>query len=158
MQRTDGGYLVRTAVEGDLPAVLSLHRERTGSAADPPTGSPSDQERLTWGQMLSAEYLTVYIAERSREIVGITCLLTVPNLGYDCRPTAFLEPMRVALGHRRRGVGRLLVERLLADARSAGCYKVQLLSHKRHSEDGAHDFYRSMGFESEAEGFRLYLK
>ncbi len=52
---------------------------------------------------------------------------------------------------------RLLVERLLADARAAGCYKVQLLSHKRHSEDGAHAFYRAMGFEAEAEGFRRYL-
>ncbi|MGH9259298.1 MAG: hypothetical protein ACRD08_05255 [Acidimicrobiales bacterium] len=35
--------------------------------------------------------------------------------------------------------------------------KVQLLSHKRHADDGAHAFYRSLGFASEAEGFRIYL-
>jgi GNAT superfamily N-acetyltransferase len=84
-------------------------------------------------------------------------LLVMPNLGYDCRPTAFIEAMVVDESHRRRGVGRLLVERLLADAAAAGCHKVQLLTHKRHAHDGAHDFYRALGFTAEAEGFRLYL-
>lgn len=51
----------------------------------------------------------------------------------------------------------MMVERLLEDAKGAGCYKVQLLTHKRHADDGAHAFYRSMGFDAEAEGFRLYL-
>ena len=32
-----------------------------------------------------------------------------------------------------------------------------LLSHKRHAADGALDFYRSLGFEPEAEGFRFYI-
>ena len=51
-----------------------------------------------------------------------------------------------------------MVERVLSDARAAGCHKVQLLTHKRHATDGAHDFYRSLGFVAEAEGFRLYLE
>jgi len=42
-------------------------------------------------------------------------------------------------------------------ARSASCYKVQLLSHKRHASDGAHALDASLGFRAEAEGFRLYL-
>lgn len=45
----------------------------------------------------------------------------------------------------------------LKDMKSAGCNKVQLLSHKRHSCDGAHQLYTSLGFEPEAERFRLYL-
>lgn len=32
------------------------------------------------------------------------------------------------------------------------------LSHKRHAADGAHRLYTSLGFEPEAEGFRLYLR
>ena len=58
---------------------------------------------------------------------------------------------------RRRGVATALVERILDDARAAGCHKVQLLSHKRHASDGAHRLYTSLGFEAEAEGFRRYL-
>lgn len=108
--------------------------------------------------MMATDDLTVYVAgDAGGGIVGIVTLLVMPNLGYDCRPSAFVEAMVVAEPHRRRGVGRLLVERLLADAAAAGCHKVQLLTHKRHAGDGAHDFYRSLGFIAEAEGFRLYL-
>jgi hypothetical protein len=35
---------------------------------------------------------------------------------------------------------------------------VQLLSHKRHAVDGAHGLYLGLGFDAEAEGFRLYLR
>ena len=41
--------------------------------------------------------------------------------------------------------------------RAASCRKIQLLSHKRHSNDGAHHLYQALGFAPEAEGFRLYL-
>ena len=108
--------------------------------------------------MMATGNLTVYVARHGAEIVGNTCMTVVPNLGNDCRPAAFVEPMLVAATHRRQGVGRLMVERLLDDARAAGCHKVQLLSHKRHAHDGAHAFYRSLGFEPEAEGFRQVLK
>ena len=110
-----------------------------------------------WARMLATPDLTVYVAEGGGEIVGTTSLLVLPNLTYDCRPTAFFEPMVVVEAHRRRGVGRLLVERVLDDARAAGCWKVQVISHKRHAEDGAYAFYESLGFEGEATGFRLYL-
>lgn len=49
------------------------------------------------------------------------------------------------------------MQRALNDARAASCRKVQLLSHKRHADDGAHQLYCSLGFTAEAEGFRLYL-
>jgi ribosomal protein S18 acetylase RimI-like enzyme len=51
-----------------------------------------------------------------------------------------------------------MLARCLADARVNGCDKVQLLSHKRHANDGAHALYDRLGFTAEAEGFRLYLR
>lgn len=69
---------VRPAGPGDLPGVLRVHER------DPSLG-PSGVKA-----------------------VGVVSLQTMPNLGYDCRPSAFLEAMVVAEGHRRRGVGRLL--------------------------------------------------
>jgi GNAT superfamily N-acetyltransferase len=118
----------------------------------------TSRQRATWARMLATEDLTQYVAaEEGGDIVGVVILLVMPNLGYDCRPTAFIEAMVVDEEHQRRGVGRLLLERLLSDATAAGCHKIQLLTHKRHAHDGAHDFYRALGFEAEAEGFRLYL-
>jgi GNAT superfamily N-acetyltransferase len=144
---------VRPAGPGDLLGVLRVH-ERDPSLG--PSGV-TDRQRATWDRIMAAEGLTVYVACDGGEAVGVVSLQTMPNLGYDCRPSAFLEAMVVAEGHRRRGIGRLLVERALGDAAAAGCHKVQLLTHKRHATDGAHDFYRAVGFTAEAEGFRLYL-
>ena len=141
----------RPADPGDLLGVLRLHQRDPG--LDP--SGVTDRQRAAWDRMMAAEGLTVYVACDGGEVVGVVSLQTMPNLGYDCRPS-FLEAMVVAEGHRRRGVGRLLVERALDDA-AAGCHKVQLLTHKRHATDGAHDFYRAVGFSAEAEGFRLYL-
>jgi GNAT superfamily N-acetyltransferase len=127
-------------------------------APDLDPGRITARQRATWDRMLATTGLTVYVATAEPgEIVGIVSLLVVPNLGYDCHPSAFVEAMVVAAAHRRRGVGRLLMDRLLADATAASCRKVQLLTHKRHATDGAHAFYRALGFEAEAEGFRLYL-
>jgi GNAT superfamily N-acetyltransferase len=101
--------------------------------------------------------VTVFVAQRDGELIGTACLLMLPNLTYDCRPTAFIEAVVVRYAHRRKGVARAILGQALEDARAASCLKVQLLSHKRHSCDGAYDLYRSLGFEAEAEGFRLYL-
>ena len=67
------------------------------------------------------------------DAVGTTALLVMPHITYACRPTAFIESMYVRDDHRRRGVGRRMIERLLVDAGNGGCHKVQLLTHKRHA-------------------------
>jgi GNAT superfamily N-acetyltransferase len=144
---------VRPAGRDDLLGVLRVLQRDPGLAP----GATTDRQRATWDRMMAADGLTVYVACAGAVVVGVVSLQTMPNLGYDCRPTAFLEAMVVAEPHRRRGVGRRLVARALADAAEAGCHKVQLLTHKRHATDGAHDFYRALGFTAEAEGFRLYL-
>jgi GNAT superfamily N-acetyltransferase len=112
-------YTVRRAVETDLPGLVRLQNQHAGVTAV----GPSEQERRTWERMLATPILAVYVALWDDEIVGNTCMTIVPNLINDCRPAAFVEPMLVAAGHRRRGVGRLMVERLLEDAETAGCFK-----------------------------------
>ncbi len=156
-------YTVRPALLGDLTSVL-------GVLAQNQADSPSDDVSLTqkdaasgkqlamWERVQSSPDVTVYVAENASGVaVGTACLSILPNITYDCRPTAFVEAVVVAYAHRRQGVATLLLEHVLADARSANCYKVQLLSHKRHANDGAHALYSGLGFVPEAEGFRHYL-
>ena len=146
-------YEVRAAEAGDLLAVVRLIERRP----DLPSYGLTGLHHATWERMMAAPDLTVYLATTRGEAVGTTALLVMPHVTYDCRPSAFVESMYVVAEHRRRGVARMMLRRLLDDARAAGCYKVQLLSHKRHADDGAHDLYRSTGFVAEAEGFRRYL-
>jgi GNAT superfamily N-acetyltransferase len=139
-----------------LLAVLGVHAQRDPDGRVPE--SPSDLERQTWSRMMGTDDLAVYLAERGGQAIGTATLLIMPNLTYECAPTGFVEAVVVADGHRRMGVATAIMRRVLDDARLAGCNKIQLLSHKRHATDGAHRLYAALGFEPEAEGFRLYLR
>jgi GNAT superfamily N-acetyltransferase len=144
---------VRRATPTDLLAVVRL----VDHVPDLEAAGLTDVQRSTWARALTTDNLRIYVALRGDHVVGTTSLLVMPHVTYGCHPTGFIEPMVVAAEHRRSGVGRRLAERAIADARDAGCRKLQVVSHKRHADDGAHDFYRSLGFVAEAEGFRLYI-
>ena len=149
-----GAWVVRPAEAGDLDGVLALHvgqdNRRPGPALEP--------ELRTWHEMMTTPGLRVYVAEIRDQVVGTATSLLMPNITYDCAPTVFVEAVVVVAEQRRRGIATSILERILADARARGCNKVQLLSHKRHAADGAHRLYGGLGFEPEAEGFRLYLR
>ncbi|GIF45009.1 GNAT family N-acetyltransferase [Actinoplanes xinjiangensis] len=153
-------YSVRRAADGDLASVLQVLADNQSSRPTErpdPAASPSDRQIAMWSRIIRSPDVTVYLAESGGEPVGTACLSILPNITYDCRPTAFIEAVVVRYEHRRRGVARLMLGCALDAARRESCFKVQLLTHKRHALDGAHDLYRSLGFEAEAEGFRLYL-
>jgi GNAT superfamily N-acetyltransferase len=151
----DGEIEIRAAEAGDLAAVLQVHEAHRPEGRD--AGDPGDRESATWQRMMSTRDLTVYLAELDGRPVGTATLLVMPNVTYECALTAFVEAVVVIPERRRRGVAKAMIRRILADAEAAGCDKVQLLSHKRHASDGAHDLYLATGFLPEAEGFRLYL-
>jgi len=158
----DATYRVRPAGKHDLSRVLAVldenqpHLPAQDWVAET-KAPPSARQIAMWDRIQSTPDVTVFLAEVADDAVGTACLSVLPNITYDCRPTAFIEAVVVKYRHRRRGVARALVSHVLGDARKAGCHKVQLLTHKRHATDGAHDLYRSLGFVAEAEGFRLYL-
>jgi GNAT superfamily N-acetyltransferase len=149
-------FTIRAAESADLEAVL---RVLALGGSDGLTPKPaSELEMKTWDQMMRSSELTVYLSEFNGEAIGTAALMTMPHVTYGCAPTAFIEAVVVIPDHRRRGVATLLMQRILGDARSLGCNKIQLLSHKRHADDGAHRLYENLGFEAEAECFRIYLQ
>jgi GNAT superfamily N-acetyltransferase len=156
-------YAVRPALLHDLLSVLDVLAQNQADSPSDDVSSDKDtvstnKQLAMWERVQVSPDVTVYVAENaSGVVVGTACLSIIPNITYDCRPTAFIEAVVVTYAHRRQGVATLLLEHLLADARAGDCYKVQLLSHKRHANDGAHDLYAGLGFAPEAEGFRHYL-
>src|SRR5215470_3296962 len=156
MDNVPGAFAVRVAGEADLSAVLRV-LSLAGSQGSA-LRYPSDLERQTWARMMQTDDLTVYLGEIDGEPVATAALLVMPHLTYECAPTAFIEAVAVVPEHRRKGFATGVVQRVLSDARGLGCNKAQILSHKRHVADGAHRLYEKLGFEPEAEGFRLYLQ
>lgn len=79
-----------------------------------------------------------YLVTHERAFVGVGCLKRLaPGVGE-------IQRMYVRSQARGTGAGRLLVERLLADARSLGYLKVRLESLRALT--AAHQLYRTVGF------------
>jgi ribosomal protein S18 acetylase RimI-like enzyme len=146
--------LVREALPSDLEALASLYDELTGPL-DEPVPDPAPDPRQVLEQMIGDPARSLLVAELDGEIVGTVDLLIAPNLTHHAQPWALVENVVVAEHARRRGAGRALMLRAIELARESGCYKVNLISGNERS--GAHDFYRSLGFEAVGQGFKSYL-
>jgi N-acetylglutamate synthase-like GNAT family acetyltransferase len=143
---------IRKATQRDVPRILELYGELAGEKQK----DPSDTTNQVFNQIISLPNQEFLVAEKDNFVAGTVFLQITPNLSHDARPWAVLENLVVDGRYRRQGIGRLLVEYALTRAREAGCYKVQLLSsHIRHE---AHQFYRALGFDDAAIGFRVYFQ
>jgi GNAT superfamily N-acetyltransferase len=145
---------VRLASTADLRAILDLYRELAEDRAASLPAEGADAE-VTFSRILATVGRTILVAESEADVVGTADLVIVDNLTHDGAPWAIIENVVVTETCRGRGVGRSLMTAIEGRCRAAGCYKVQLLS-RNHRED-AHAFYRALGFEESALGFRKYL-
>jgi GNAT superfamily N-acetyltransferase len=145
---------VRAATAADLQPLLGLYAE---IAPGDPTREPA--ARADAGPLLDAALAqpgrSLLVAELEGRLAGTADVLVVTNLAHRGAPWAIVENVVVTASLRRRGVGRALLAHAVDVARAAGCYKLQLLSAKHRTE--AHAFYRSLGMEPLAEGFRIYF-
>jgi GNAT superfamily N-acetyltransferase len=130
---------------------MELYEELT----DEKQSIPFETMNRVFAEIVAIPNQEFLVAEKDGVVVGTLFLQIIPNLSHQARPWAILENMVVDSHCRRQGIGRLLIEHALTCCRHAGCYKVQLLSNKKRQE--AHQFYRSIGFEDSALGFRLYF-
>jgi N-acetylglutamate synthase-like GNAT family acetyltransferase len=133
---------VRRAAAADAAAIAVLLSE-LGYA----TGAAEVGRRL---EALEPGRSAVLVAEHAGAVAGVLTLYMVPVLhepGDWCRVTALV----VAGAARRRGLAGALVSEAEAIARSHGCVRIEVTSALHR--DGAHDFYRGMGFEQVSEHF-----
>jgi GNAT superfamily N-acetyltransferase len=142
---------VRQASEADIPRILELYEVLTGERHD----LTQHETAPLFAEISAMPGHELLVAEEEGVVVGSMVLLIVPNLSHGALPWAMVENLVVDPAHRRRGIGRLLMDYARERAREAGCYKIQLLSNTKRKE--AHRFYKKLGFKTSAYGFRLYL-
>ena len=68
-------------------------------------------------------------------------------------PFGFMEDVYVDESFRGRGIGSLLVEKVIEEARSRGCYK--LICTSRHTKPDVHELYKKLGFTDHGLEFRI---
>ncbi len=147
--------IVRPARVEDADALHDLYVEL---AEDRPDALPAgaDKVKKLIAGLASDTSRRLLVAEMgSGDIVGTVDILINRNPTHGGRPWAVIENVVVSQALRRHGIGRELMNEALRFAEAANCYKVQLHSGKQRAE--AHVFYRSLGFDSIAEGFKIYL-
>jgi GNAT superfamily N-acetyltransferase len=148
---------VRPATEYDIPRILQLYDELTINSApmEMESGFSANEARAVFSEIQGDPRHELFVAEEEGQVVGTIVLLIVPNLSHGVAPWAIAENIIVSEEYRRKGIGRMLLEHVIARAREKGCYKIQLVSDTRRKE--AHKFYGALGFEALAHGFRLYF-
>ena len=134
---------VREAGPADAPAIAALLAELGYETA------PAEVERRL-AELERSGRSAALVAERDGAVAGVLTLHTVPVLhepGDWCRVTMLVvgEPAR------RQGLARALVTEAEAIARARGCMRIEVTSALHR--DGAHEFYRRMGFGRVSEHF-----
>lgn len=149
--------IIKLATEEDIVRIVELYRELaiTTSQVELSQGPSPDDYRRVFAEIFAVPGHELLVAEYQGEVVGTMVLLIVPNLSHSACPWAFVENLVIDRRHRRRGLGRLLMDYAIARAKEVGCYKIVLHSNKTRRE--AHRFYHSLGFVASAYGFSLYF-
>jgi GNAT superfamily N-acetyltransferase len=143
---------IRPATGTDLPHVLRL---LGGMYPEDPVLSAAGSARV-WAEIGAQAGRSLLVAQDpAGDLVGTVDCVVMPNLSRGGRPRLVMENLMVSESHRRRGVGRLLLDEVRRTAEREGCYKIQFLSAK---DAYVHEFYRSCGYVPwEGGGFHLYL-
>jgi GNAT superfamily N-acetyltransferase len=145
---------IRPATEKDIPRLLELYRQLSLNPEDYKFASLKDCRQVFNEQSKIPGY-SLLVAEENGEVIGTTVIAILPGMAHGTAPFAVIEYVVVDEKKRSKGVGKILMDYCKDKAKKAGCYKIMLTSDKRR--DRAHKFYRSIGFESSAEGFRYYF-
>jgi N-acetylglutamate synthase-like GNAT family acetyltransferase len=142
---------VRPATQADLPALLALYAELHPDDVR----LPLPDALRAWHAIEAQPGRVIVLAESDGAVAGTADCATLPNLTRGARPFMLVENVIVTAQRRRSGIGAALLDAVVALARDADCYKIQLLS--RATRHAAHAFYESRGFRAVAQGYRVYL-
>lgn len=151
----DSGTLtLRRARKGDLPQILALLADDQLGATRESADDLTPYERAFDAIDADPAHLLV-VGELAGEVVATFQLSYIPGLSRRGSWRAQIEAVRVSGALRGQGVGALMIQWAIDQARQHGCSLVQLTTDK--SRAAAHRFYERLGFVASHEGMKLTL-
>lgn len=135
--------IIRPAIVDDADSLTLLLEQ---------LGYPSDTERVRRRLVRLFEDPSSYVlvAMIGADVVGVAALHVTPLLEHD-QSAGQLIALCVDIRHRRKGIGRALINAVEQEATQIGCDAV-VLNTGEHRE-AAHDFYRALGYASTGRRF-----
>jgi GNAT superfamily N-acetyltransferase len=141
-------FTVRRATPADIPALVELRIAFDHELAGPLPAERADEHRASIESYLRSHVpdgrYRMWVADAAGEVVGMAGLVVIdrpPHPRSRRAPEAMVFNVMTAPAWRRRGVGRAMMEALIADGRALGCRRLVL----RASDDGSH-LYAALGF------------
>ena len=108
-------------------------------------GLSNEKRDEVWEQIQKDDKITYLGAYENDQLIA-TCFLTIiPNLSNQGRPIGFIENVVTDENWRCKGIGTQLLKKAIEIAKEQNCYKVFLES--GITRTGAHEFYRTLGFD-----------
>jgi GNAT superfamily N-acetyltransferase len=135
--------VIRIAVTADGPAIAALRRTWTAEDHGEVEDDEYETRFLDWYERESPRRIS-WLAEVSGEPVGMMNLSIferMPRPGHESGTWGYLANAFVLRPYRNQGIGRLLLDALLADADARGYIRVLLRPNER-----AIPFYLRAGF------------
>ena len=130
--------ILRPLSFADYPDAVRLYAELSG-------GQPISHNPAQFAQLLAQPGTTLWGAEHAGRLEAMATLHVMVNMTWSGRPYALVENVITSAKHRGQGLGRAVMQKLIADARQQGVYKIMLLTGKAR---GAAGFYAALGFDA----------
>jgi GNAT superfamily N-acetyltransferase len=146
--------IIRRAIEKDVPRIMELYHQLS-LEPEKYKAAPLYDCMKVFHKMSQHPGFMLLVAEEIGLVVGTTVMAVLPGFAHGTSPFAIVEYVVVDDKYRSKGIGKLIMKSVISLAKEAGCYKVVLTSDNRRER--AHKFYKSLGFEPSAQGFRLYF-
>lgn len=119
----------------------------------PPAEAPSQSRVEAVLAAIDASGGAVFGAFDAERCIGTVTVNLCPNLSWSARCYGMIENVIVDAAFRRQGVAAALLQAAIDHGRSAGCYKLMLLTGS--ADTGVHRLYQSAGFVATKQGFQL---
>ncbi|SFA90717.1 Ribosomal protein S18 acetylase RimI [Rhizobium sp. NFR07] len=147
----------RKARSADLPHIVALLADDPLGKARESASVRTDHRYLEAFAAIEADpnqLLAVAVDDDDR-VIGCLQLSFIPGLSRSGMWRGQIESVRISAAHRGGGLGTVMIEWAMEQARLRGCGLVQLTSDKQRPE--AIRFYEKLGFVASHEGLKLDL-
>jgi GNAT superfamily N-acetyltransferase len=148
---------LRRAAAADVPAIVGLlAADQLGATRDGVTTDEDLQPYLRAFDAIDADPAhLLLVAADGAQVLATMQLSFLPGLARRGALRAQIEAVRVRDDQRSHGLGAVLFEWAIQEARRRQCALVQLTTDKSRAD--AHRFYERLGFVASHEGLKLQL-
>jgi GNAT superfamily N-acetyltransferase len=139
------GITIRSARREDVSAIVHMLADDALGAARERIEEPLPASYFTAFERVERDQnIHLVVAEEGGAVVGCLQLCILPGISSQGAQRGLIEDVRVASDRRGGGIGELLVQWAVAEARGRGCALVELLTNNARVD--AQRFYERLGF------------